>query len=456
MSQIQTTSNVEHVQAVPQPVEFRNSLITPSTNLIKLHKENSELFRNNPLKTLEVNNQTWSMLDSLLPYDFDLCRRRYAREIDANPRLAMLGTGMVPFSVFLKNSILYVILFYKFDGGKPPNVGTYNPWFKDYTWKYRWVTDGHGWTTCSTIKGTSGKGDGRNFSLILTCPAPIASDGPITLSVWKSEQDQKPFLEMENLLVCNEDNQPFRTVSLAVCTQVSDNQIVRLPEWLEYHQQLGFELFYLYLDSPNIDIYHKLLETFMKRHPGLVVFVPFYFESNRRAQLASMHDCVWRLKGVADFVALFDVDEFFQLMDKTSQDLLTFVKRKLPKDGENAAFYTPSISFSTIDDTVPDGFTLVTDTFTIRMPKPLGSRWYKGILITNRINYVEIHKLASGEKWIDVDYSSELRLNHYRVPHHSQAWKGELAIEDLSFSQQFSNNIKTELRRSNIFIVDSG
>ena len=269
----------------------------------------------------------------------------------------------------------------------------------------------------------------------------------VTIAAWNHEEI---VLEMQDLLICNED-QLRSNVTLAACTLVSDNQILRLPEWIEYNREIGFELFYIYLDSPNVDVYRKLLESYMQQHPGLIEIVPFYFETGRRAQVAHQFDCAKRMKGIAKFVATFDVDEFFQPMGDWT--LLSFLSDKFDNDQKLAGIYIPSVSFASSNNSnPPDGYSLFIETFTWRMPTPTRNRQHKGIFMVDRVAYSHVHYITSGEKQINADYNKEIRMNHYRYPHHSVAWNSHLAVEDKSLANLFSEPVKTELRNSGYFI----
>ena len=276
----------------------------------------------------------------------------------------------------------------------------------------------------------------------------------VTFGVWKSEQDYEPFKEMKEMLICNEDEgslEKKEMVSIAACTLLTDNQIFRLPEWIEYHRLIGFQLLYLYIDSPNIDIYNKFLEKYQQRHPGLVMIFPFYFETGRRAQRVQQYDCPARLKGIAKYVAVFDVDEFFEFQSNNFADLLSFVEDKMQNDNNLAGVFANSLSFSN-KGSIPDGYSLIIESFTKRMPEPITIR-NKGIFSTNRTFYLDIHQIASGEKQIVANWS-DLRLNHYRFPHHNFAWNANDSIVDTTFSVKYSQIIKNELRTSGYCILD--
>ena len=272
----------------------------------------------------------------------------------------------------------------------------------------------------------------------------------VTVAAWRNE---KIVIEMEDLLICNEDRLR-ENVALAACTQISDNHILRLPEWIEYHREIGFELFYIYLDSPNVDVYRKLLESYMQRHPGLIEIVPFYFQTGRRAQLAHQFDCTKRMKGIAKYVATFDVDEFIQPMGDWT--LLSFLSDKFNNDQKLGGIYFDSISFgSSNNSNPPDGYSLFIENFTQRMTKAPTRRQHKGIFMADRVVYTHMHYMSSGEKFIDANFSKEVRINHYRYPHHHFAWDDKHVVEDESLANLFSEPIKTELRKSGYFIIDA-
>ena len=164
---------IVHQSAEEKEVHFNtfNTKQPPkySQKLIELHRENiGERNKNNAWKILEISNETWPWLDTLQPYNFDLCMRRYAREFHANPVLRDREYP-VPFSIFSRNTTIFMTLFQKmFIGTLNPN---YSKWFKHTDWKIKF--DGE-WKTCSTVKGIKGNGDVTTIVIGIECQSVVS------------------------------------------------------------------------------------------------------------------------------------------------------------------------------------------------------------------------------------------------------------------------------------------
>ena len=273
----------------------------------------------------------------------------------------------------------------------------------------------------------------------------------VSLAVWNDSHrlKDKPYLEMNDLMVCNEDEGFLKQkYTLVACTHLTDNMINRIPEWLEYHRSvIGFEHFMIYIDSPNVDIYRKLLEKYLQRHPNLVTFVPFFFVSNRKAEYPGQGDCIIRLKGVSELASVFDVDEFFYLFND-STTFVNLIKKYTDKDPALTGVYANSFFHGTLSGQYPDSTKLFMENFLLRMPTKARLLRDKGVVVVNRTNYLANHFPTSGELKKVVEIGKEFRVNHFRYP----ALPGELVpsrlVEDRSMRDKFSTKIKLELQKS--------
>ena len=275
----------------------------------------------------------------------------------------------------------------------------------------------------------------------------------VSLAAWnvnKQQNDEKPYLEMNDLMVCNEDGDFVKKkFSLVACTHLSDNMINRLPEWVEYHRLVGFDHFMIYIDSPNVDVYRKILEKYKQRHPNLVTFVPFFFINNRRSEFAGQGDCVSRLKGISKLAAVFDVDEFFCNLDN-STTLASIVMKSIDSDQSLAGVYGKSFLFGTITGEYPDSWKLFMENFILRLPPSAKLKRDKGIVVPDRVDYVANHNPTGGEHSKVANSLNEFRINHFRHPSLDGEWIKSQIIEDRSLQDGFSTQIKLELQNSGI------
>ena len=274
----------------------------------------------------------------------------------------------------------------------------------------------------------------------------------VSLAAWEinNSKQEKPYMEMKDLLVCNEDEEFHKQkYTLVGCTHLTDNMINRLPEWLEYHRLIGFDHFMIYVDSPNVDIYRKILEKYMQRHPNLVTFVPFFFVNNRRAELPGQGDCIYRLKGISEMAGVFDVDEFFYLLDN-STNLPQMVRKIVNKIPKYAGVYGNSFLHSTTTGEYPDSSRLFMENFILRMSTKAITKRDKGVVLIDRTNYVGNHNTAGGERSLVVNNTNEFRVNHFRYPALENEWLEPNIVQDTSMRDQFSAQVKLELQRSGI------
>ena len=141
-----------------------------SNQLIELHRESIKgQFLNNPMEALKISKETWPWWDTLQPYNFDLCMRRFAREFHADPVLRDRKYP-VPFSIFSRNTTIFMTLFYSMKLGN--YIPNYQKWFANYEWKVKFNEK---WAKCSTIKGEKGKGDMAMYVLGVECISVVST-----------------------------------------------------------------------------------------------------------------------------------------------------------------------------------------------------------------------------------------------------------------------------------------
>ena len=261
-------------------------------------------------------------------------------------------------------------------------------------------------------------------------------------------------LNFDNLLVCNENpNRNF--VDLAACTMVSDDHIYRIPEWLEYHRLIGFQRFTIHIDSPNFEIYQRFLQNYIDRHPKVIELVPFYFETQRRPEDASRHDCLYRNRGFAKYTGVFDVDEFFQMKLK-NQTLLQYLDRTIESASSHwSGVAVPTFFFRHCENKPIGDFQMAIEAYQVRDETSNSAR-RKSIYLTEQISYVGAHSRLGGEKIKIIDPAQELAVNHYRYPplpmHKSKAQV--LLVRDSSMFKHFAKFVKLNLKNANFIIED--
>lgn len=103
---------------------------------------------------------------------------------------------------------------------------------------------------------------------------------------------------------------------LAVCA-IAKNEGPYFKEWIEWHQNLGVEKFYIY-DNESTDCTKEVLAPYVES--GLVEYVDF---PGYRKQLAAYDDCLEKHRWDTRWIAFIDLDELIvPIKDKTIPDFL--------------------------------------------------------------------------------------------------------------------------------------
>ena len=417
------------------------------------------------------NSVMLDFADHLLPFDFQLCMKHYQREFDTNVKLNnQTRQYPVPFSVFSRNiagndsSNKIVASF----GGKSLaksyaelSIENYEDWLLRYKWLVQ-VNRDPVWNQCKTVKGPWGKGNQVQRTLMVECLIGTAAikkakgqrfPPRISFKIIDDENDRL-ILQIDNLLVCNETPPLNDLVELAACTMVSDDHIYRIPEWLEYHRLIGFQRFTIHVDSPNFEIYQRFLQNYIDRHPKMIELVPFYFETQRRAQDAARHDCLYRTKGISKYVAIFDVDEFFQMKLK-NETLLQFLDRNIKGSNWSGIASPTSFFRHCLDEPIGD-FQMASEKYQVRHEKANLAR-RKAIYLSDKIFYIGAHKMMAGEKVKIVDPAQELALNHYRyppLPTTDLDYEQSELVRDSSMFNELAEIVKREIRQCKYIVED--
>ncbi|KAL4217896.1 hypothetical protein ACF0H5_022635 [Mactra antiquata] len=104
-----------------------------------------------------------------------------------------------------------------------------------------------------------------------------------------------------------------------------------LVEWIEMNRILGIQKFIMYIHNTNNKI-EKILDYYSSI--GVVETLPwlnitninsedfFYF-----AQLSALNDCLYRMKGVSEYIAVSDMDEFIIPQNKKDYTLTDMMQR---------------------------------------------------------------------------------------------------------------------------------
>ena len=296
----------------------------------------------------------------------------------------------------------------------------YNMWYKA-----RWY--------CSLSSPAVMLGSDPHFhTLSIVCPPATQS-----ISVHNAQYDVPP-----NLCPWT-----FQPAYLSACTMVQGTEaLAQLSTWIAYHRVLGIEQFYIYANEPMKD------PPF--RHVA-VHWIPFQdpFNSPFFVQQAMQNDCIARARFRSAWVALMDVDEFFQPMGSHSTSRLLAMLKPFESKSigglaiKNWFFGRHPGDTATEDE---DGG-LVFARYIWRAPHAIRSGREKMIVQPTHVIYFSVHTITLGEPMHTMDAIMELRMNHYRRPqkgvwgyYKRQAWS-KLVRDDSM--RRYLKPVKRELEQ---------
>jgi hypothetical protein len=224
-----------------------------------------------------------------------------------------------------------------------------------------------------------------------------------------------------------------------MCTTIDPKLVHLVPEWVAYHELQGAEHFYIYTDGPAATVV-QYLGPFIRA--GLVTVVDFHVPLSGTnvwdTQLAIMNSCLLRARGRARWVAIADVDEFFQPMGANSN---TTVAEFLQQHNELEHFAVISV-FSIFFGTAADaeqqrlnasGHGLRIGQYVKRRGNHVTNGREKVIANPRGCYYMDVHHVeVGGQTWI-ADPTKELRLAHYKTPWTTKFIGGK-PIQDLSMA----------------------
>jgi galactoside 2-L-fucosyltransferase 1/2 len=218
--------------------------------------------------------------------------------------------------------------------------------------------------------------------------------------------------EGEEILIYNdieyEPRHEKRQYKLAACTMVkSDAAIDALMEWVKYHRIQGWDHFSMYVDGPV----ERIADAFQDDNWTVSVVDWHWPDSGFQHQQAEMNSCLYRYRGSAEWVAFFDMDEFFQPITTTILEILGKVPGEYGGWAAQHVLFIPPPNIQRVD------LTPVTQTFMERRTDPLPfPERSKCIVRPYEVDTMGVHEITSGNTltWV-ANPTEEARLNHYKV-----------------------------------------
>jgi hypothetical protein len=226
---------------------------------------------------------------------------------------------------------------------------------------------------------------------------------------------------------------------LVMCTTIEPQQVHLLPEWVAYHELQGAEHFFVHTDGPAAAVV-QYLGSFIGA--GLVTVVDFHVPLSGSdvwdTQLAIMNSCLLRARGRARWVAIADVDEFFQPMGVSNITVAEFLQRR--SDMEHlGVIQVSSVFFGAAADANEQqrlnatGRGLRIAQYVKRRQTHVAQGREKMIANPRACSYLDVHRLAVGGEVWKPDPTKELRLAHYKWPW-TNVFLGEDPAQDLGMA----------------------
>lgn len=105
---------------------------------------------------------------------------------------------------------------------------------------------------------------------------------------------------------------------ITICA-IFKNEAKYIKEWLEYHQLIGIEHFYLYNNFSN-DNYLEILNPYIEK--GIITLINWPVE---QGQLSAYQDCYEKYKLDSQWICFLDIDEFICL--NKEENICDFLKK---------------------------------------------------------------------------------------------------------------------------------
>lgn len=225
-------------------------------------------------------------------------------------------------------------------------------------------------------------------------------------------------------------NRPLYQAAACVKSVPSEPWIHQLPEWIVYHIEQGFQHIYLYSVGDPTRM-HDLMSPFVRI--GWVTIVDWDWPEKwvQRYLMSESHQnaCLLRARGVAEWIAFADVDEFWQPQMKRSPpeeaagDFLTITETLRHPDVQNeSALRADTWNFGrSSNDTAQLAISEAAGNLTIakwmaRDGDAIRTERWKNIVRPEAIRYMGTHLVATGPREYMLDPVKQMRVVHFK-PH---------------------------------------
>lgn len=276
--------------------------------------------------------------------------------------------------------------------------------------------------------------DPHGHTLIVSCNLTLSDfartmpNNPVSMSITAISKTTNLTTSFENLEFCRYPNDrgivKTQKFHLGACTSVTGAHLFRVPEWIIYHLQQGWEHFYIYANE-DPSAARSLLDPFIKR--GVVEVVDFQWPRSSHdflQQMAAENSCLIRYRGLARWVSMTDVDEFFlpllpmtvaAFLHKQSESHNISSFRFLPYLFGSQDTNAPYVSLNSTKNTDLITSSLCISQFLFRGAQP-DKTHVKTIVQPLCMTYFAVHDVTLGAPAKECFGELDIRVAHYKTP----------------------------------------
>lgn len=322
-----------------------------------------------------------------------------------------------------------------------------------YCWKTDWAA--LKWT-CEFEGGVEDAippaSDPHGHTLIVTCRMRLSANTtnslnlPVRVSITAQNMTSNATTKYDGLTFCrypdDRTNGSFK-YHLGGCTSVAGAHLSRVPEWITYHLQQGWEHFYIYVnEDPAAAL--TLLGPFIKA--GVVDVIDFQWppSADFSQQQAAENSCIRRYRGLSRWVSMTDVDEFFQPMRPVTvavylHGLASSTIERLGAARVSSYRFSSGEDNGTALSTAASGPSycltpvLCLSEFVFR-EATIDRKHVKALVQPEHLTYFSVHVITLGRPSIELDPFESVRVAHYKTPRYSRH-----AVLDTSMCQSASS-----------------
>ena len=288
-----------------------------------------------------------------------------------------------------------------------------------------------GWTSYQDEVPCFGIVCPHGHTLIVQCQLRVGI--PLDVRTKRQEDIQ----QFQDSPYCIFPDRPAKLYFLAACTMVRLGEHTPpelLAEWVAYHILQGFEHITIYTDESPQNV-QGLLRHYIAN--GSVQVMDWESPSpGFHNQQASQNSCLWRYRGLAQWVALHDIDEFLQPLQE-GDTVRSVMERQDNTIGAlvlNNVFFAPSNP----SHVVGNAQRLRTQTWLQRESEPLIGERMKCIGRPEHIDTFSVHVITHGRTSVTAYAKHVLRLSHFKntplsqpVPDTSMLQFGEVLLSEV-------------------------